>query len=214
MRNFLMYLLAVTAAGVAAPAWAQTADAKPAAKAEMKLPMCPIMDETVDFSTKLATDDGPVFFCCPECMEKYKTDPAKYADKVAAQRAALSKMDRVQVACPMSGDAVDPTTATEIGGQKVAFCCERCREKYASEPAKYKGKLENSYTYQTKCPVSDRGISPTAFADLATGQRVYFCCKGCPERFKADPAKFADALKKQGVHVDVKKLTPQAKDKP
>ena len=33
------------------------------AKAEAKLPFCPVMGESIDFSMKTMTDDGPVYFC-------------------------------------------------------------------------------------------------------------------------------------------------------
>ena len=46
---------------------------------EQALPNCPVMDEPIDLSVSLATDDGPVFFCCQGCIEKYQAAPAKYA---------------------------------------------------------------------------------------------------------------------------------------
>jgi YHS domain-containing protein len=39
----------------------------------------------------LNTDDGPVYFCCKGCAAKYKANPAKYAEKVAAQRKFLAE---------------------------------------------------------------------------------------------------------------------------
>ncbi|MFQ5495237.1 MAG: hypothetical protein ACE5EX_07625, partial [Phycisphaerae bacterium] len=46
-----------------------------AAAGEPKLPNCPIMGESVDFSVSTMTDDGPVYFCCPGCIKKFKKNP-------------------------------------------------------------------------------------------------------------------------------------------
>jgi len=173
---------------------------------EKELPLCPVMGEPVDFTVKTMTDDGPVFFCCKDCIAKYEKEPAKYAEKVAAQREALKKLERIQVSCPVTGKPIDGETYVTAGGQKVGFCCPNCPAKYESEPAKYKAKLEASYTYQTRCPVSGEKIDPTAFTDLPTGQRVYLCCPGCGDKLLKDPEKFAPKLAEQGVNVDVKKL--------
>ncbi|MCC7294108.1 MAG: hypothetical protein IT449_18760 [Phycisphaerales bacterium] len=170
------------------------------------LPKCPVMGEEIDFSVRAETPEGPVYFCCPMCIGKFEKEPAKFADAVKAQREALAKRARVQTKCPVSGKPVDGKTSADVGGHKVSFCCAQCVDKYKAEPAKYKGALEGSYTYQTKCPVSGEDINPTVASDLSTGQRVYFCCKDCIEKFNKDAAKYAPKLAEQGVHVDVKKL--------
>jgi YHS domain-containing protein len=179
---------------------------KQAETQESKLPLCPLMDEPVDFTVKTLTGEGAVYFCCKECIPKYEKDPAKYAQKVAAQREALKKLERIQVSCPVSGNPIDGKTFAMFDDQGVNFCCKDCPPKYGKDPAKYKAKLEASYTYQTKCPVSGDKIDPTAFTDLSTGQRIYLCCAGCGEKLLKDPAKYAPKLAEQGVNVDVKKL--------
>ena len=42
---------------------------------------------------------------------------------------------------------------------------------------------------QTHCPVMGGAIDSTAFTDIQ-GQRVYYCCPGCAEKFLADPDKY------------------------
>ena len=174
-----------------------------AAKAKAERPRCPISGDPVDFSVKLTTDDGPVYFCCEGCIKKYKKDPAKYADKVAAQRKALEKLPRVQVVCPLSGEPVNPKISFEYNGQKVYFCCARCRARFAKNPEKYAGKLANCYCYQTRCPVSGEKIDPGSFTDLPTGQRVYFCCDDCKKPFLSKLEKYAPKLAEQGIQIDV-----------
>ena len=135
------------------------------------LPKCPVMDEVIDFTASTKTDDGPVFFCCTGCIEKYNKTPEKFAEKVAEQRKALKDRAKVQVLCPISGNAVSLKSSIEHEGQKVFFCCNDCIPKYQADPSKYKSAMANSYTYQTKCPVMGEGIDPQSSTVLATGSR-------------------------------------------
>ena len=172
------------------------------------LPSCPIMgDEPVNLAVSLATPEGPVFFCCKDCIPKYQADPSKYAAKVTAQRKALAGRPKAQVTCPACNEPADGKIFLENSGQKILFSSAECMAKYKSDPSKYASTLANSYTYQTKCPVMGEDIDPKAFATLANGTRVYFCCKGCEKKLFGDPAKYAPKLAAQGVVVDLKNLT-------
>jgi YHS domain-containing protein len=168
-------------------------------------PKCPVTGNPANLATSAPTLEGPVFFCCKDCIAKYKAEPAKFAGAVTAQRAILTQRPIVQVKCPVSGDPPDPKITLEKDGQKVAFCSEECRKKYAAEPGKYASALANAYTYQTKCPVMKEAINPTSFIKLASGETVYFCCKGCDDKLLADPAKYAPVLQEQGYTFDFSK---------
>ena len=172
------------------------------------LPQCPIMDEPIDLGVSIPTDDGPVFFCCDGCIPKYKKNPAKYADKVAAQRKVLAKRAKVQVTCPVMGEPVNPKVSIQHNGQTVQLCCKGCVKKFKADPAKYRAALANSYTYQTKCPVMGEGINPKAFTKTAAGQTVYFCCKGCDKKFFGEPAKYAPKMTAQGFFMNPAKIKP------
>lgn len=171
-----------------------------------ELPNCPVMGEAIDFSVKTMTKDGPVYFCCAGCIGKYEKDPKKYAEQLASQRSALAKMERVQVSCPVNGKPVDTKLTTKVDGTAVAFCSKTCLADYEKAPATFKAKLEDSFSYQTLCPISRDKIDPTAYSDLSTGQRIYFCCKDCGPKFLKDPAKYVSMLAERGVNVDLKKL--------
>lgn len=54
---------------------------------------------------------------------------------------------------------------------------------------------------QTICPVEGGPINTNLYVD-ADGKRVYFCCKGCPEEFKKDPAKYISKLEKKGANLE------------
>lgn len=51
---------------------------------------------------------------------------------------------------------------------------------------------------QTTCPVMGEKIDSTVYTDLQ-GQRVYFCCKGCSKKLKADPDKYFQKAAAEGV---------------
>ena len=95
---------------------------------------------------------------------------------------------------------------TEKDGEKVAFCCDQCKEAYEKDPAKYKAKLEGAYSYQTMCPVMNELISPKAVVTLEDGRKIYLCCQECEEKLMANPAKYAPNLEKQHVKVDPEKM--------
>ena len=172
-------------------------DASPASKI-----LCPVMDEPVNFLIAANTTDGPVYVCCKGCVKKIEQDPSKYAKKIAAQRAALAKLPKVQVTCPISGEPVNPEITVENNGEKVAFCCGGCAKKFKAKPDSFKAKLAASYTYQTTCPVMGKKINPKSFTTLKSGAKVYYCCPGCDSKLRGNPDKYADALEAQGVFVN------------
>jgi YHS domain-containing protein len=57
---------------------------------------------------------------------------------------------------------------------------------------------------QTTCPVMGGEIDKKVFSDY-DGKRVYFCCPGCIDMFKKDPAKYLKVLADRGEAVEVLK---------
>ncbi|MFH0981277.1 MAG: hypothetical protein V2A79_07050 [Planctomycetota bacterium] len=175
------------------------------------LPKCPVTSEPVDFAVSIRTDQGPVFFNSVDGLTEYRSSPEKYAEAVSEQRKTLSGRPKVQVTCPVSGKPVDDEVFVEREGQKVCFCSEDCVAKFKNEPSKYEANLANSYSYQTKCPVSGGEINPSAFAELPNGQQVFFCCAGCAPRFQANLAEYAPNLAAQGIRMGAGKMSPKMK---
>jgi len=210
MRKNLTICLSVAALALAFGLSLSVADDKPkdAKTPKVVMPECPIMGEPVNFLVHTDTADGPVYFCCGMCIGKYKKDSEKYAKSVIAQRAAVAKLPKVQVSCPISGHAVDKAVSVDYKGEKVHFCCKECPAKFQKEPAKYATKLAASYTHQTKCPVGDEAIDPASSVTLKNGDKIYFCCDKCIKSFEKDVAKYAPKLEAQGYSVkaaDLKK---------
>jgi uncharacterized pyridoxamine 5'-phosphate oxidase family protein len=76
-----------------------------------------------------AWKDGKVYFCCDNCKGKFesasKEDKEKMAAKANHQLVATKQYE--QKACPTSGGKLDSSTAIEVGGTKIAFCCKNCK---------------------------------------------------------------------------------------
>lgn len=171
-------------------------------KVDLSKVLCPVMDKPVTLTMSTETPDGPVYFCCAGCIDKYKAEPKKFAEKVAAQRKLLAPLAKVQVKCPITGNAVDRKVSAEVNGKTVYFCCADCIAPYKKDPAKYKTALANAYTHQTICPVMKNPIDPKSSVKLATGETIYFCCPGCDGRLRAQPAKFNRTLIEQGIFIN------------
>ncbi len=182
-------------------------------KAAQAKVLCPVTDEPANLSVSVATDDGPVFFCCKGCVKKYKADTKKYAEKVTLQGKALADRPKIQVKCPVNERPVDSKLTLDHHGEKVHFCNEKCMAKFKESPDKFKASLANSYTYQTKCPVMGGTIDPKASSRLPTGETIYWCCMGCEKTLYEDPEKYAANLEKQGIMLNVDELKKALKGK-
>jgi YHS domain-containing protein len=218
IRKYLFTLVATLAAcsvvgWAKQPAQGKAAGAKSDEKSpKVELPKCPVSGQPVDFFVSTSTADGPVYFCCPDCIPKFKANPKEYAEKVAAQRAAIAKLPREQVVCPISGKPIDKKAFIEDQGHKVYFCCGNCKVQYEADPAAARKKLAAAYTYQTKCPIEGAAIDPAVFIELPHEERVYFCCQQCEEKFLEHPERYEANLAAQGYKVDtaaVKKVAAE-----
>jgi len=185
-------------------AWGQVKEPQQGAGAADKppLPRCPVMDEPVDFFVSTPTDDGPVYFCCKPCITKYNKNPSEYSQKVAAQRTALAKLPKVQVACPISNKPVRSDVSLDDKGQKIHFCCPKCIEEFKADPAKQQARMAASYTYQTACPVDGAPIDPSVFIKVKGENRIFFHQLACKEAFLKDPKPFLPKLEEQGIALE------------
>ncbi|NOS99990.1 MAG: hypothetical protein HOP29_05135 [Phycisphaerales bacterium] len=171
------------------------------------LPNCPVTgDEPINLAVRHSTPDGPVFFCCKNCVPKYKADTAKYAAKVGEQRKALAGRSMVQVSCAVCRKTVDPKIGMDQGGVTVLFSSAECMSQYQADPAKYASALADAFTYQTKCPISGDTIDPKSFTATASGGKIYFCCQPCEKKLIAEPSKYLANLAAQGYTLDPKEL--------
>lgn len=57
---------------------------------------------------------------------------------------------------------------------------------------------EKKAKVQTICPVMGGAIDKKYFVDYK-GERIYFCCGGCPETFKKNPEMYLKKMRESGV---------------
>lgn len=109
---------ALLLAGLAAYA----AEEKAAFKATCPVSGKPALeDKTVEYK------GAKVYFCCENCPKAFAKDPTKFATK--ANQQLVTTGQATEVKCPLSGGKLDTTTAIDVGGTKVCFCCNMCKGK-------------------------------------------------------------------------------------
>jgi Cu+-exporting ATPase len=113
---------------------------------------------------------------------------------------------------PVCGMNVNPATARHVReheGRKYYFCCNGCAEKFVSNPQQYLGSRKPAASglvtlgmakaaptaataEERRDPVCGMSVNPVTakHAHEHAGTQYYFCCRGCLEKFQADPAKY------------------------
>jgi len=115
---------------------------KTAAQNQVKVgqTLCPITNEKIDL--KVYADHGGkrVYFCCKNCIDKFKQDPAGIIRGMESKGIIL---DAAQVNCPVGGEKlVDRSTFVDYGGRRIYFCCKPCVDKFNQDPQKYVKKMD------------------------------------------------------------------------
>ncbi len=94
---------------------------------------CPVAGRPAKADKNAELLGGKVYFCCDNCLGKYKADPAAYEAKAKAQLMQTGQLK--QTACPITGKAINEEKTVEVAGVKVAFCCGNCKAKVESASA-------------------------------------------------------------------------------
>jgi hypothetical protein len=135
------------------------ADEKAETKADKKkdAAFCPVggIGHAITKDNKVDFEGGVVHFCCEDCPAAFKKDTAKFAANARHQLLATGQIE--QVACPLSGQKLNPEKKVEIAGLEVAFCCENCQGKVAKieKPQEkialvFKASLKDSKAFKLK----------------------------------------------------------------
>jgi YHS domain-containing protein len=74
-------------------------------------------DKTVDYK------GGKIYFCCENCPKAFDAEK----DQVKANEQLVATGQFVEKVCPLSGKELDTSTAIEVDGVKVCFCCNMCK---------------------------------------------------------------------------------------
>jgi YHS domain-containing protein len=84
---------------------------------------CPVSGKAVKEDKTVDYKGGKVYFCCENCPKGFTAE--KHGVKANQQLVATGQF--VPKACPLTGKELDKTTAIDIDGVKVAFCCNNCK---------------------------------------------------------------------------------------
>jgi len=126
-------------------------------------------------------------------------DPGKHKEHPDAGQQIAKK---AQTTCPVMGGEVNTNLYVDYDGKRIYVCCKGCIETVKKDPVKYIRELEAAGVTltktQTTCPVLGGKIDNKVYADYK-GQRVYFCCSGCIQKFQNDPEKYLKKLETEGV---------------
>jgi len=90
---------------------------------------CPVSGKPVNPEAFVEYNGGKVYFCCNNCPKAFQKNPAKYEAKANHQLAQTAQLK--QVACPITGKPINASTAIDVQGVQVAFCCNNCKGKVA-----------------------------------------------------------------------------------
>ncbi len=168
----------------------------------VKCPINPKADAKADSSVEYM--NGTVYFCCNNCLAKFKEDPEKYA--AAANFQLVTTGQYQQKACPISGAALAEDQSTKVGETEVGFCCGNCKAKVegaedmAAQVSMVFGKEAFEKGFQQvesdkidlskiTCPMMGEEVSADYAAEYMGG-KVFFCCKNCVTAFQKEPAKY------------------------
>jgi YHS domain-containing protein len=92
--------------------------------------LCPVSGKPVDKSVSSDFGGGKILFCCTKCKAKFDADNSKFTTKANLQLAASGQAK--QTVCPFSGAALKASTAVNVAGVDVQFCCNNCKAKVAA----------------------------------------------------------------------------------
>jgi YHS domain-containing protein len=102
--------------------------------------------------------------------------------------AAVPTLAATGMICPVTGRQARQELSLRHGDTAYFFSSKAAMTLFKLSPARYV-KRASEAGKQTTCPVMGGAIDDKVFTDHE-GRRIYFCCPGCIETFKADPARY------------------------
>mgnify|MGYP002624651957 CR=1 FL=1 len=188
-KRFLTVVFAFAALGIVATV--QSAD-RDKTEDDTFEATCIVSGAPAKAESHVAYRGKKLYFCCNNCPKAYKKNPEKFEAK--ANHQLLDTKQITQVACPITGKPVNEEKKLDINGVTVGFCCDGCKgraEKAGDDAVDFVfANFDKGFTLQTECPVSGKPIKADQMVEYK-GQKVYFCCPGCPGAFEKEPEKFS-----------------------
>lgn len=172
-------------------------------KIDFRSVTCPISGQQVRGDISVEYFGKRLYFCCNGCtarVERGIADEDFHARfRPIFLHQLLQTKQIVEVCCPMSKKELTADSATELTVEKtrLVMCCEDCKtkaSKFAGREAIYKLFSDvNCFSFQDKCPVKNRRISPQTYWDHGK-RRVYFCSDDCRTAYMNAPRDFERRL--------------------
>lgn len=147
--------------------------------------LCPVSGRAIDADVFVEFEGQRAYYCCTDCQGKAATDPK------AAIAAAYTKVVRhANKVCPVSGEDIDPESATAVAfqGHEFQLCCEKCEAGAMKNPALYVSMVlhpEAAYA-GAMCPLTGRDAAKGPHV-LYKNHLVSLCCKKCLAKVKEAP---------------------------
>ncbi|MFO7890047.1 MAG: YHS domain-containing protein [bacterium] len=126
-----------------------------------------------------------------ECCEKEHHETEKSDCQDCQHKEDVKTAEENQENCPVMGNKINKEIYTDYQGKRVYFCCSGCVETFKKDPEKYMKKMKDAGVKleSVPCPVSGKPSNPEDFTEYK-GEKVYFCCEGCKEKFEKNPDKY------------------------
>lgn len=188
-------LLAAGSAVISVPSSARQTVPQPQRKSPL---LCPVMNKSLASLDQAWTQRDVkgvrYYLCCKPCEEQFDKEPATFT----VAPSDPTKVSGVFLFDPVTTKRLDMKKAVAYAvyqGVAFPFATPQNKAAFDKEPTKYASRPEKELLF---CPVSSEVVKSYAaasdYSDLK-GERIYFCCPGCKEKFDANPAKYADAMK-------------------
>jgi YHS domain-containing protein len=187
--SILAILMATSALAQQAPA-SKAATTQPAAHSQPAGDAaieCPVTHKPVDRGICARFRSRWVYFATDDARQKFEKDPLEFAEGVQKQWEA-DKQLRVQVVCPVTGQAPNSDIYIGLGLSAVYFATPEAKEAWVTDATGYRKVLaKDGYSYQTGCATCGMPIDPRV-SKYAGTQKLFFCCEGCAKGFEKDKA--------------------------
>ncbi len=189
MRHWLILMVIAFTLALMALTAAQT---KATTNTKGKTPAitCPVSGETIENPSKALryTYKGKTYyFCCKDCLSKFKASPATYRNRKPAR--ANAQTQATSKSC-CSGEKGEQTAGKSCCGDKKGVAENAQSGEKADK--NNKGQANSPQSAKLFCPVSEEEITPDeAIAFEYNGKRYYVCCSNCRRKFLADPETYA-----------------------
>jgi hypothetical protein len=167
------------------------------------LETCVVSGEPLeDDAINAVHDSRLVRLCCKGCRSDLADSPERFMrlldEKIADALREDYPLDECIVSEMELGSMGEPFEIV-FANRLVQFCCKGCVGDFHDRPHEHMARLDEAYAgaQREEYPLDECVVSGTKLGAMgepyemvAGTQLVRFCCKGCVDDFKADPARY------------------------